>query len=225
MAKDDPYKPRKPTGLTGPVHISFEGTQPTATFLPLDFPTSKAEVESLIAETFLSVASRQSVLPFAVIQITKNPTDDYDFTLNTSTGQRHLELLEVAPREHMSSGHQQAPSSYNPYDFAQAILQEILTKSSRYDTATVSRTVLLLYETHWTFAPSVEALGLLQYFTLRQAPRFERIYWYHPIGRDDGIVEFVYPTPAEHWKGFDPESWRDVKVHNLDPHEWKPGSD
>ena len=136
-----------------------------------------------------------------------------------------MELLEVAPQAHMNSGHQQAPSSYSPYDFVQSVLESIMTKSARYDTTTASRTILLLYETHWTFAPSGEALALLQYFTLQQTPTFEEIYWYHPIAIDDGIVEFVYPTPPEYWKGFDPELWRQAVVHNLDPRNWKAGTD
>ena len=80
MASDDPREPKKPTGLTGPVHMSFEAARPTATFLPFNFPTSKAEIEVVVAECFLSVAARQSMLSFSVNRIAKNPTDDYDFT-------------------------------------------------------------------------------------------------------------------------------------------------
>ena len=225
MSGEDQSKPKKPTGITGPVYVSFEGVRPTSTFMPFDFPTSKDEVESVVAQGFLTVAVRQSLLSFAVNRLAKNPTDDYDFTLHTSAGLRYLELLEVAPQPHMSAGYQNAPSSYRPYEFAQTILESIMAKSCRYDPATASLTTVLLYETHWPFAPSAETLALLQYFVFQRSPRFHEIYWYHPIARDDGIVEFVYPTPAEHWGGFDPETWQDAVVHNLDPRGWNAGKD
>ena len=223
VSDDDHREPKKPTGITGPVHISFKNPRPTATFTPFDFHTSKADVEMVVAEGFLSVSRRQSLLPYTIRRLVKNPTDDYDFTLDTSTGSRYLELLEVAPKSFMMAGYQGAPSSYKSYDFARSILEGIMTKSSRYDSATSMHMILLLYETHWTFAPSAETLALLQYFAYQEKPKFEEIYWYHPITPGDGIVEFVYPTPPDHWKGFDPEKWRESVVHNLAPDGWMAG--
>ena len=209
---------KKPTGLTGLTWLSFETA--SADFRRLQFPSAKDEVETLVAQDFIAAANQQSILNYSVTSYEKNPTDDYDFTLDTSAGRRYLELLEVAPESLMKSGYQEAPGTYRTKELAQALLGSIESKSRKYDSVTAAHTLLLLYETQWTFAGDEVALLSLQHGTYRMAPKFEEIYWYHPISPGDGIIEFVYPTPSDYWQTFDPECYREIVTTALDPAGW-----
>lgn len=212
--------PRKPTGETGPVRMFMGPQGATAEFQKFAFPTQKDEIEALIAGDFLRMA--ESLLPFRVASHSQNKQNDFDFVIETSVGQKYLELAEVALLK--SGSYSAAPSSYKPYDFAQEMLQLVLRKSAHYGGHPPQGLNLLLYITHWAFIPSDSAISLLQYWTLKNAHGFEGIYLYGPISPGDGIPFLIYPTPTEQWTAFDPERIRAATVQNLDPHAWKPGS-
>jgi hypothetical protein len=215
-------KPNKPTGETGPTLISFGPQGVKSEFQQLAFPKQKEAVEALIIQGFLRTAG--ALLPFHIESCTPNQQDDFDFSLTTSAGPKNVELAEVALLDNQTPSYRAAPASYKPYDFAQRVLDLILSKSAHYAQRPPTGLHLLLYITHWAFIPSESALKLLQFWTLKRAHGFEGVYWYAPIASQDGIPFLIYPTPSEQWSTFDPESFRSSEVHNLNPRGWVPGS-
>lgn len=212
---------RKPTGDTGPVRMSMGPQGGTAEFQRLAFPTQKEDIEALIARGFLRAA--EPLLPFRVLSHSQNKQDDFDFDVATSSGQKHLELAEVAFLNSQPASYGAAPPSYKPYDFAQDVLQLILRKSAHYGGRPPLGLHLLLYVTHWTFIPSESTISLLRFWTVKNTHGFEGIHWYGPITPEEGIPFCIYPTPLEQWATFDPERFRSSVVQNLDPRGWKPG--
>ncbi len=123
--------PRKPTGTTGPLHVSAEGAQ----FFQLEFPRTKEEIESFIVEAFLS---NSGSMPLRISEWKQNNQNDFDFSVKTTEGPKFLELMEIAPLENLRGSYEKAPSSYKPYDFAAYILAKINDKSERYHGAASS---------------------------------------------------------------------------------------
>ena len=212
-------KPSKPTGESGPVFMSAGPQGAAAQFQQLAFPTAKEEIAALVVHGFVKAA--ESILPFRVESYGLNKQDDFDFDVNTTAGPKSLELVEVAFLEKAGGSYTNVPSSYKPYEFAQAILGVILKKSRHYGGRPPAGLHLLLYITHWAFIPSMSTLALLQHWTATRTHGFEGIHWYAPITRDDGIAFPVFPVavPAK----FDPEAFRGAVVQNLDPKAWTPG--
>src|SRR5260370_26399909 len=134
---EDKMKPQKPVGTTGMTVLSFRQEGANATFQELEFPRTKDGIERFIVQGFLRVALSEKLLPALDIQASQNQENDFDFTLRLEDGNvKSLELMEVAPVEHMRRSYQGAPRSYEPYAFAQQILTKLMGKSARYRAST-----------------------------------------------------------------------------------------
>lgn len=206
-------KPRKPTGIAGVARI---GSQ-TREFLPVNFPQEKDEVEKFIAEGFLRTGQSQQILPPGYLRLSQNEENNFDFTLAFEGGTtKSLELMEIAPLEHLGCSHNSAPSSNLSYEFTKQILEMLLKKSERYKTSVGAGLILLLYVTAWQFVLSPQMTSLLQYWCYKTSHCFEAIYCYYPLSKDDGVVETIYPTPPERWLHFAPERFKGNFVINFD---------
>jgi hypothetical protein len=190
-------------------------------FERLPFPRTKEEVEAVIVSGFLRSAQSRQLLPPTARAI-QNCQDDFDFTLTGCGNGKHLELMEIAPLEHLRGTYDEAPTSYRPYDFAAYILEKLKGKSARYASSAGDALFLLMYVTDWRFTLSETVIALLQFWTASRQHSFGSIYCYSPISEGEGIVHLIHPTPAEFWAGFDPERYRENVVHNLNPLDWKP---
>ena len=214
-------KPAKPTGKIGPVKITGTAEGTRAKFSRIEFPSTKADIEQFIVNSFLRLAPAAHVFPHEGCSAEQNPEQDLDFTLNCEDKRhRKLELMEIAPLEHVRGSYEAAPTSYKPYDMAQYVLSKLLSKSSRYGPTAVPELYLLMYITAWQFTLSETVTCLLQYWTHTTAHNFTGIYLYMPIDKSNGVSRLIYPTPAEHWKTFDADSYRDNEVTNLHPEQW-----
>lgn len=205
---------RKPTGTTGPLHVSAEGAE----FLQLEFPRTKEEIESFIVEAFVR---NSGSMPLRISEWKQNHQNDFDFSVVTTEGPKFLELMEIAPLENLRGSYDKAPSSYKPYDFAAYILAKINGKSERYRGAASSNICLLMYITDWAFTLSPTVIALLQYWTAHQSHSFQYIFCYSPIDTESGIANLIYPTPKNFWKSFNPDTYRENVVHNLSPLKWE----
>ena len=65
-------------------------------------------------------------------------------TLKIDGESSYLELIEIAPLEHIRGSYEDAPSSYKPYDFAEYILSKLMGKSNKYQNSTNSDIVCTL---------------------------------------------------------------------------------
>jgi hypothetical protein len=211
----------KPTGESGITRLTGSPSGAKAEFTPIAFPSSKEEIEALIADSFLKQAPAANVFPHANCIAEKNPESDLDFSLKCGDGKaRKLELMEIAPLKGIGS-YVAAPNSYKPYDLAKAILVLIESKSQKYGKPKGVEQHLLLYNTDWRFILSQSAIALLQYWTLTTPHSFDGIYLYMPMSKDAGVSSLLFPTPADFWKAFNPEALKDNKVQNVDPKGWK----
>lgn len=202
-----PKSPQKPTGVIGYTILSESG----ADFQQIDFPKTKEEIEKFIAESFVR---DNNALPLQTLQITEctqNPQNDFDFMIETSEGQKFLELMEIAPLKKKS--YDKAPSDYNPYDFANDIWEKI--KDKRYGDS--SDICLLLYITNWTFKPDTIVIELLKYFSMHKSHSFQYIFYYALWEATLGTPYLIHPTPQDYLQNFNPESYRKDIVCNLSP--------
>jgi hypothetical protein len=208
-------KPIKPTGEIGPVIISKDKTG----FQPVEFPKNKEDIEKFIVNGFLKSAQQQKVLHFETISYKQNELDDFDYSLETSIGSRYLELMEIAPLEHLQGKYGNAPSSYKLYEFAEFIYNKIMYKSIKYSSMVETKIILLLYITHWNFNFDTTVIALLQYWTVVNRNNFDLIYLYVPCNSDFGRPHLIFPTPLDYWKerNFSPVRYRDSIIHLSPP--------
>lgn len=207
--------------MSGPIKLSTGPSGGNAEFLPLSFPKTKEDIETFIVRGFLTTVSRQDILPSALESLARNELDDFDFTVMTHNGPKYIELMEIAPLEHLGESYNKAHSSYKPYDFARYIMDKILGKSDRYISPTDIGLVLLLYVTDWHFKLNETTLRLLKYWTLDTRHCFEGIYYYSPAFKDTGVAEVIFPTAKDKWIGFNSETYRDVEAFPVDPRGWQ----
>jgi len=212
-------KQAKPIGKTGHTRITRANESPE--FVTVPFPTAKEEVESYVARPFVQAASDDGLFPFDVLEPPhQNPTDDFDFTLRTSSGDRYLELLEVHLRNIVESKGQSGQASYDVHAVARYVLGQILEKSRRY--GSTQGIVLLTYVTHWQFALHDSVLHLLAYWLLlRPPPVFQQVFYMSFL--DAGSVEetLLYPRPDSAPPGFAPEQYQGSRVLWLNPDAWQ----
>ena len=209
-------KPNKPVGVNGPVKVSVGTDSSTVEFQHLDFPNTKEEIEAFIVHGFLRDAVANNFLPPVSIAPRQNAQDDFDFTLTIEGHEpKSLELMEIAPLEHLRGSYAVAPAKYKPYELAEYIKTKILKKSERYRTSAGAGIMLLNYVTDWHFVLSESVLRLLQYWLARSSHSFQAIYSYQPIDRAFGVVHVIFPSTSQ--DNFDPEAFRNVEVSNANP--------
>jgi hypothetical protein len=202
--------------------MSFQHEGANATFQELEFPRTKDEIERFIVGGFLRVGQSGKLLPPLNIQVSQNEENDFDFTLRLEDGNvKSLELMEVAPLGQMRRSYAAAPTSYEPYAFAEQIHTNLMGKSARYRASSGNGLWLLIYVTDWHFVLHERVLELLQYWTANNTHCFEAVYCYSPITSTDGIAQGIYPCAREKWARVDPELYKGRVIYNLDPRGWK----
>jgi hypothetical protein len=209
-------KPNKPIGVNGPVKIDVSPDSCNIEFQQLDFPKTKEEIEAFIVRGFLRDAVANNFLPPVSVAPQQNAQDDFDFTLTIEGHEtKSLELMEIAPLEHLRGSYAMAPDKYKPYELAEYIKTKVLKKSARYRSSTGSGIVLLVYVTDWHFILSESVLELLQYWLARTSHCFQAIYSYQPIDLAFGVVHVIFPSVSRF--NFDPEVFRNHEVWNANP--------
>jgi hypothetical protein len=211
----------KRRGEIGPIKMTTGSTGVSAIWEKIALPKGKAELEQFYADRFVAALNKQKLLPDMVIKnIRQNPENSLDFTLETSKGEKWLELMEIAPFEFFSVSPAEVPTSYKPYDVGQFLHGKIMKKSSSYQSSNI---FLLLYLTDWRFQPSETVIALLQFWCNRESHSFEAIFCYMSLTDAEGHLWLIAPTPTQFWDAFDPEAYRENKTVNLDPTKWQVG--
>lgn len=118
-------------------------------------PSHKANIELFFAQRFATTYNR--FLPLSGLIITglwQNPEDPLDFRLNTSLGEKWLELMAIRPIEFFRVPPEQAPYTFNAYDLTKFIHSKIMEKSRKYRSRKPGNLFLLLYLDDWRFQTS-----------------------------------------------------------------------
>jgi len=195
-------KQKKPTGKLG--RIKFEkGDVSNISFEAIRFPQQKEKNEAFIANRFVAHFVDQKYLAFRIHRIDQNEINNLDFTLRTSQGNKYLELMEIAPLEHIKGAYEEAPNYYNVYDFAQSVHEKIMKKSNSYRSVGKSNIILLIYPTDYKFVLSDTATALLQYWTLIKSHYFQYIFYFALFDDKTGMSHTIYPASRDYFVGFD----------------------
>lgn len=207
----------KPIGRTGLFRskVKEDGTV-QGTYERIEFPTSKPEIEKLIADWFVGSMAKAAISfgeqPM-FSEATPNSENDFDFTVSTAKGAVYLELQEAAP---LNGPYENAPDKYKPYEYAQYILSKIRDKSAKYPKNKVQDIFLLIYVTHWSFVFSNTTIDCLRVWLQQEPTVFRAIFTFMPHSWGEGEPKWLYPVPPELRDGFDPEIVRDNICINID---------
>jgi hypothetical protein len=216
----------KPTGTLGPIQISSNSDGSiSASFSKIPFPTQKAEVERIIVDRFFASVNKQ-VCPtgdrLVFSEAKQNEENDFDFNFRTPKGPAYLELMEIAP---LKGPYDSVPTSYKSYDFARTVFDRLFEKSSHYTKEAGKDLYLLLYVTHWAFALTPPAMACVRYWCARPALVFGAVFYFRPLGDEQGVADFLFPVPAEALGNFDPEFIRGADSILFDPRKGTVGGD
>lgn len=214
---------KKPTGRNGLMRIQAgQGGTVEASYHQLQLPSSKASVERLMAEWFVSAmakASHAGSMEPMFWDVQANVENDFDFTVSTQRGAANLELQEIAP---LTGPYDSAPKDYKPYDFAKHIRDKIVSKSRKYGIQRQRDLFLLTYVTHWSFHLSRTTIDCLRVWLAAEPLAFNAVFTFSPVQEGEGDIRWLYPVPPEMREGFDPESVRDNVTLNLDAAKFTP---
>ena len=207
----------KPVGRSGPFETkaNIDGTV-HGSYQRIEFPSSKNEIEMLIADWFVGSLTKAAVSTGEApmfSDLKPNPENDFDFTVSTERGPAYLELQEVAP---LNGPYEKAQAPYKPYYYAQYILMKILEKSNKYPKSGVRHIFLLVYTTHWSFMLSDATIACLRHWLHQKPTVFRAVFTFTPLAWMEGIPQWLCPVPPELREGFDPETVRDNVCLNLD---------
>jgi len=215
-------KIRKPSGKLGKLKFQ-SGDKNSISFEKIEFPVQKDEIEAFIVERFLFHLSAEGYLPFEITRYEQNHINDLDFTLHTTYGKKYLELMEIAPLEHIKGGYDKAPNSYNDYNFTESVYDKLMSKSASYQNTSESNIWLLIYPTDYRFVLSDTATALLQYWTITRSHYFEYIFYFTLFDETAGLLHWIYPSSQDYFVGFDASKYRNSWTILFKPEDWKMG--
>lgn len=191
-------------------------------FMSFAFPRTKEAKERYVAAPFVEKAAHYSLFPFTVLEPPKqNPTKDLEFTLETSDGRKHLELMEVHLRDFVEIAGPTEASSYDVYGVTSQIFKGICAQSRRCQEARSNGVVLLIYVTHWQFCLPDPVLSLLSYWMTSEAPVFEQVFYVTFLDAGDVSISKIYPSHPHDFQGFDPQKYRGMRTFLLNALGWR----
>ncbi len=203
MSRRRKRKVHKPTGSIG--HIEVDPEAKTADFMPVDFPSTKAEIEQYMLRRVLA-SPNEAALKFYKLSGTpiRNPESHFDFTLPTINGLQYLDLMEIKPTD---GRHATAPGSYWVWDFAEAVYAQLKRKSDKYGAERADKIHLVLYNTDWRQVPDRGVMQLLMVWLAHGTHCFRTVVNYALYGGGDGELFRLFPSR--------PEERRRIDVHAL----------
>lgn len=184
---------RKPRGVSGPVYVSATGER--GSFVPIEWPDEKDELEQAILNAALSSAG-DLPLPFELRHPPRqNSENHFDFTLVDSGRDAYLDLMEVAPLDLVRGSYNSAQARYHHGEIVDWIFDKIRSKSDKYTTEAPIH--LLLYTTDWRFHLGPNVLRLLAHYCHHASLVFTSILYFAPDDLHNGSLDLVYPRTVE----------------------------
>ena len=198
-----PKKHNKPTGTVGCISIFADGRPPQ--FQQVPFPTEKAAIERMVVAA--AVSAKKDLGRFYQLDSdpAQNDENDLDFTLNTSRGEKRLELMEIA---FLATGsYDAAPLSYNHGELADAICAGIAKKTRRYGDRS-SGIHLLLYSTDFRFNVCNDVIWLVSKWCSATPHAFDSVVYVRFPAPRSVDVKIVHPQPGRDYSKVDEKSVR-----------------
>lgn len=181
------HTPTKPTGTTGPFTLSAAGID----HHQIKFPTSKVEIEKMIAKQFVADAGKMPVALAPFSNLKPNAERDLDFTVTCGDGRdRLLELAEFAPLQSLGVSYENAPRQLSIQDTAELALQLVYRKSRRQGGP---ERLLLLYKTSDFFFIAPPVQELMRRRLNAKKPNFDAVYFLSPHDLEQGSAFEVWP--------------------------------
>lgn len=210
--------PKKPTGEIGP--ITFRSVEAGSAKLSWDrvaFPKDKAEIERFVCQLFVDTIARHGMM---VLEATPLPESDFDFVLKLPGGEVYLDLVELV-RPTGGNPYQVKQQEVNVYGLAEQLLGVVLTKSQHYRAHGSVPRHLLVYITHWMFAPNKNVIRLVQHWLGTNRHVFENVFFFSPLDSSEGDVRVLFPAKPDPLEGRTPDSLRDERYVLLDPAKFR----
>lgn len=214
---------KKSTGEIGPTKITQTSSGINAEVVSTRLPDVKEDLENYFAERFVVTFNETRPLGREVVigGLEQNGTEDLDFNIK-STVADYIELAELSPRSE-SWGRAAMRTGILPvHKYARWVYLKIIKKKMlSYGDATASRTILLLYVTHWQFLPGDRIRECLESILAMEGCRFAAVFILKTDGSDLRVAELVHPKGSG--VGRSPKDFDGLKTCNLAPgqHSWK----
>jgi len=186
--------PSKTVGEIGSTFVSVTPNGQRAKLIHRELPSSKEGLEKFFGEIFVNYFNSQKPLgdQVSISTFRQNETSDLDFSIECEIAD-YLELAELNPRSEEFGRHAYRTGRINVYDYARWIFFRIIKKKQRAYGVTSTRTLLLLYTTHWQFLPSQSVLECLTNLLQRSECKFAGVFILLTNGGDFTHARIVYP--------------------------------
>jgi hypothetical protein len=168
-------------------------------------PDTKADIERRILSHARAAAETQGRSLYDLVsEPIQNAENDFDFTLETTSGRQYLDLVEVV----LAGGYEGASNAIEVGSFADQLWALVKKKSQKYGVPRRHRVHLLLYSTHWKFLPSDSVIDLLSLYCARKIHSFISI----------AIVVPIDHNTAQLWRVFPPVHPAEIELHATEIH-------
>jgi hypothetical protein len=206
---------KKPSGVIGPtrVIVGRAAIEPCR----ISFPKEKRDIEMLFARRFELLIREHSLVGYRLkSRIIQNEENDFDFTLETESGARYLELMEYAPVKSSGITYGSAPSWQSTRKMAEALIAQVIAKAGHYSRAVPTPITLLAYVTDFKFSLDQAQIVFVAYHLHKHKLPFEYVFYLRPVDEHDSQVAKLYPHPPSCFASFDPDALPYEQVLSAD---------
>lgn len=211
---------QKPTGKIGSIKVQAGFGKVNKVWDTANFPKSKEEIENFFCDKFVSEFKRNGATFYSV---ERNKENDFDFTLNLPGGKVYLDLVEIIIKKPGVKGspYTEKDVVYGYQEYLSQVINLIKKKNEKYKTKSTVPIHLLLYFTHWKFAPNDNVIPLIQHDLKKEELSVENVFLYSLHAKDKGELRVLYPVEKDYLDGVDIVEFRKNIFMNLDPNGWK----
>lgn len=186
----------------------------------VNFPSEKDKRENLVARLFIEATeksirreSEPSLKPFSNLK--QNPENDLDFSVQTASGQKLMELAEFAPLQSFGPTFSLAPTQLPTGQKVYSVLELIRAKSVHQGG---ENRLLLLYATEHGFELEEVTIELVRRALANDPPKFDKVYFTQLFNLDLATATEVFPgVQHERFGDLTDEALTSLPIVNTHP--------
>jgi len=209
--------PIKTSGEIGPTRVTVTPEGETAEIVHTELPLDKEGLEQFFGSRFVTTFNETRPLGpnVEITNLKQNDTSDLDFKI-TCAAADYMELAELNPRSEPFGRSALRDGKLNVYEYAKWIFHRLIKKKAlSYGPAVASRTMLLVYATHWQFVPSERVIECIQSHIQVHGCTFAAVFVLMTDGNDLRVLTPAHPFNAR--KLPKPSDYAGFKYWNLPP--------